>query len=289
MLNIIKMDIFRMLKAKSTWIIIAISIVFVFIEVYSVSYNLSYYNDNPGAMGQEREIVEQNTDENGFQFGVAVGDDLEWYLQDEISSDEIFVQNSQSGIFLLLVAIFAVLFVNGEQRTGYIKNIAGQVSNRGNLVLSKMISCLIFSAMLFIAAYLSNLLISQILLGYVSLGSFTDYLPIYAMQLFLHFAYGASMILIAVLSRSLVASIAIGVMAPMGISSIICSFINMLLGKAGVSESFDISNFALTGNLNQLTIESSSGDFARAIIVSAAFLITSTALSMYIFKKRDIK
>lgn len=288
MFNIVKMDLYRTIRSKSTWILILVSISIVAMVYFAVSIARNEYSES--AQGQES---------SGFQIGVADGTDEDAEDHEdgvvvpvndafEVPVNSAFAEIMQSGLSFVLAAIFCVLLISSEQKTGFIKNIAGQVSNRSMLVISKLISCLVFCILLFGLTYLSCASLSQVFLGEMIISNLAGYLPLFGIQFLLCFAFGAFMICVITILKSSAAGITAGLLAPLGISSLLTGFIDMMLHKIGVSESFSTVNYILTGNLSQMSISSGANVFVRAIVVSLVFLIIFTAAGMLVTEKRDI-
>ncbi len=81
----------------------------------------------------------------------------------QIGLGEVFdtASGMMVSIVFLLADIVAVYFWNAEQRNGYIKNIAGSISNRQTLAFSKMLTGMViftvFTVFSLIHAFLSNI------------------------------------------------------------------------------------------------------------------------------------
>lgn len=65
---------------------------------------------------------------------------------------EYLCADLRSGLILIILAIFPVLFVNSEEKSGFVKNIAGQTKRREWIYLSKTAGIMIFHLMA-MAAY----------------------------------------------------------------------------------------------------------------------------------------
>lgn len=127
MLNIIKMDLYRMLKTKSMyviWIVLA-AILLITTSLCKTDYELLTEKD---AMKQEQ-VTEPTVD--NLNVGMMVT--LPTEPGKKVTVYDIFFANSQGKLYALLLVIFTVLFSTADISSGYIKNIGGQVRNRGIL------------------------------------------------------------------------------------------------------------------------------------------------------------
>ncbi len=134
MLNLIKMDIYRLLHAVSTWVMMGIMVL---IAVFCVGATHADLN----AMAEEPAYTEQavSTAEDEVVYGILMETDPEW-IHGEVPASQMLGLLLNSGILMLFCAIFVSLFVGAEHRSGYLKNIAGQLPYRGQLALSKFIA-----------------------------------------------------------------------------------------------------------------------------------------------------
>lgn len=288
MFNLIKMDLYRTLRSKSTWILILVSISIVAMLYFAVSVTKKEYSETsqaPESFGihiGEDDDADEDSAEQQDENEVSVNEAF------EVPVNEAFAEMMKSGLSFILTAIFCVLLIGSEQKTGFLKNIAGQVSSRSMLVISKLISCLVFCILFFGLTYLGCMVLSQVFMGEMIFDNLARYLPLFGIQFLLCFAFGAFMICVITILKSSAAGITAGLLAPLGISSLLTGFIDMMLHKIGVSESFSTVNYILTGNLSQMSISSGANVFVRAIVVSLVFLIIFTAAGMMVTEKRDI-
>lgn len=138
MLNLIKMDLYRMFHTLSTWITILFTAGMALFCVVMVQGDLDAMAEDPAyAQEMEQEIESASDGNEDRQLGLYAESDPEW-IEGKIEAGEFISTQLQSGLFTLFVVIFAAIFANAEQKNGYIKNIAGQLPNRGVLALSKL-------------------------------------------------------------------------------------------------------------------------------------------------------
>ena len=160
MLNIIKMDLYRMFRTKSLYVIWIIAAVL----MIGTTYLLKAENtaDEFEAASQQ-EIEESYTEDMpalGIQVMIPAGSD------GKITVKDIFYGNAQSKFYVLFLVIFTVIFVMADINSGYIKNIGGQIQNRGYLVIAKAISLLVYTVLTMAAMVLVQILACRLTLGY---------------------------------------------------------------------------------------------------------------------------
>ena len=140
MLNLIRMNLFRMVHTRG------VIVVFVLLMGFSVlSGSMSVYDSEEMAKaieeqktGAQQENPGLVVEENGEQIG-SVGITIHTPIEEDGSlSDYIFIycEELSSGILLLFILIGAVLFFRGDEKCGFLKNIAGQTKHRYNIFFS---------------------------------------------------------------------------------------------------------------------------------------------------------
>ena len=138
MLNMIKMDLYRMFRTKSLyviWIVLAVALL-----ITTSLCKTDYDSLNEEDAVQQEQIAEP-TAEN-MNVGMMVM--LPTEPGEKVTVFDIFFANSQGKFYALFLVIFAVLFSTADISSGYIKNIGGQVGNRGSLIFSR--ACLKIAA-----------------------------------------------------------------------------------------------------------------------------------------------
>lgn len=145
MLNLIRMNLFRMVHTKG------VIVVFVLLMGFSVlSGSMSAYDGEEMARLIEEQqktstqpdgagpVIEENR-EQVASVGITIHTPVE---EDGSLSDYIFIycEELSSGILLLFILIGAVLFFRGDEKCGFLKNIAGQTKHRYNIFF-KTYSC----------------------------------------------------------------------------------------------------------------------------------------------------
>ena len=141
MLNMIKMDLYRMFRTKSmyiVWIVLAVAVLFT-----TFLCKTDYDSLNKEDASQQEQFTEP-TAEN-INVGMMVT--LPTEPGEKVTVYDIFYANSQGKFYALFLVIFAVLFSTADIGSGYIKNIGGQVQKRGALIFSRSIALAVFMAL----------------------------------------------------------------------------------------------------------------------------------------------
>ena len=135
MLNMIRMEVFRMFKTKSMyiiWVVMAVCVLF--------ANSLSAEEIQDYSMEEKQEMYEaaMSDEEEEVMFGMYVT--LPTKPGEEVSVFDGFYANVKGKFIALFMVIFTVLYATADITSGYVKNIAGQVRNRGNLILAKAVA-----------------------------------------------------------------------------------------------------------------------------------------------------
>ena len=110
MLNLIKMDLYRMFHSLSTWIIILFTVGIALFCVVMVQGDLDAMADDPAyALEMEQEAANSSDGNEDRQIGLYSESDPEW-IAGKIDAGEFISSQLQSGLLTLLVVIFAAIF-----------------------------------------------------------------------------------------------------------------------------------------------------------------------------------
>ena len=281
MLNIIKMDLYRMLKTKSMyviWIVLA-AILLITTSLCKTDYELLNEKD---AMKQEQ-VTEPTVD--NINVGMMVT--LPTEPGEKVTVFDIFFANSQGKFYALFLVIFAVLFSTADISSGYIKNIGGQVGNRGSLIFSRSIALSVFSVLTMTGAFLFQAAANCIVFGELEWGNTKAILSYFVAELALHYALVLICMAIAIILKNNVISMVIAVCLSMNVMTIVYGVINSAIQKIGI-QNFQIYKYTITGKLSLLPMDPSGNECLAAFGVAIVFIVMMISVSSVVFQKRDI-
>ncbi len=283
MFNLVKMDVYRLIHSKITWVIMVFVIGLAIFSVMMTNSDIQLMQEDPAY------ATEDTSDEAERTIGIAIWPEEEWATgQVEIGS--LVSAETQSGMLLILCAIFTAIFVNAEQKNGYIKNIAGLFPRREKLVLSKATAIAI--QVLFMMAVFTGVMI---IMGFALwgsdfyMGSVSKLLGFLAVQYGLHLGFSLVMMLLAVLTRSSAFSMTAGILICAGLMTPVYSVINRAVNDMGSGWTFDINKYMLDGSIAMTGVGADADVMMRSVIVGLAFIAGAALLSMVIMKKRDVR
>ena len=178
MLNMIKMDVYRMFRTKSMYVIWIILMASALLTSFLSKIDYDAVNKE----WEQQQAVERQADTDGQTVDVVNAQDIEEQQADDSNKEQlsqqntdnvnlgmsvelptepgkkvtvmdVFFSNAQGKFYALFLVIFAVMFATADIKSGYIKNIGGQVSQRGCLLFQGQL-CLPFLQQLPLQGYL---------------------------------------------------------------------------------------------------------------------------------------
>lgn len=281
MLNMIKMDLYRMFKTKSMyviWIVLA-AILLITTSLCKTDYELLTEKD---AMKQEQ-VTEPTVD--NINVGMMVT--LPTEPGEKVTVFDIFFANSQGKFYALFLVIFAVLFSTADISSGYIKNIGGQVGNRGSLIFSRSIALSVFTVLTMTGAFLFQAAANCIVFGELEWGNTKAILSYFVAELALHYALVLICMAIAIILKNNVISMVIAVCLTMNVMTIVYGVVNSAIQKIGI-QNFQIYKYTITGKLSLLPMNPSGNECLAAFGVAMVFIVIMISASSVVFQKRDI-
>lgn len=282
MLNVLKMDLYRMFKSKITWIILAAAVLMMFSSVLMTSNDINYYNNNPLAF-------ENLVNGGESSWGIYIGSvNPEWCNGNILPLMELFAVNIKSRLLLMFLTVFIVYFAGTEGRNGFIKNIVGQVKDRAFLVISKFIAISIYSVLLIVATMFATMLGSQIFFGYVSLLGMSQGLLFLLIQVLLHIGYGMFVLLLYHITRSSIATMLAGILIAAGILQFVDAILLAAFVKLKSVADFSILNYTTSGNVGELPLNAVGSAYVRAGIIAICAIVLMNILSSIIIQRRDV-
>ena len=281
MLNIIKMDLYRMFRTKSMyviWIVLAAALL-----ITTSLCKTDYESLNEEDAMQQEQIAEPTAD--NINVGMMVT--LPTEPGEKVTVYDIFFANSQGKFYALFLVIFAVLFSTADISSGYIKNIGGQVRNRKSLIFSRSIAIAVFTVLTMAGAFLFQAAANCIVFGELEWGNTKVILSYFVTELALHYALVLICMAIAIILKNNVISMVIAVCFTMNVMTIVYGVINSAIQKIGI-QNFQIYKYTITGKLSLLPMNPSENECLAAFGVAMVFIVIMISVSSVVFQKRDI-
>lgn len=272
-----------MCKSKYTYIVLVASMLMMFASVFMTQQDIIYYQQTPSALA----ALQENGDE--VNWGIYIGQvSPEWCNGAKIPLPELVSMNIQSKLLLMFLVAFIALFAGNEIRTGFIKNIAGQMRYRWELVIGKLLSISIFTVVLLLAAVLAIMAGSFFFFGYVHIQEVGKFIGYLGMQYLLHIAYGRVSLFLVYLFENVVASLLTWIFLAAGILQVIDALLRNIVPHLKKIADFSIMNYLSSGNVGILSMASGSALYRKALFIAVITWIVMGSLSGLLMQKKDI-
>ena len=283
MLNMIRMELYRMFKTKSLyviWLVLAAGILF--------TTGLSADEMKTYTMEEKQEMYEYATGQQKSDT-VNLGMDVTVPTKpgDTVSVFDLFYGNIKGKFLALFMVIFAVLYSTADMTSGFIKNIAGQVRDRRGLVFAKGVSMFVYTVLTMLIFTGIQTISNALFFDELVFGPVKEFLQYAGIQTLLHFALLIIVMCIAIVLRNNVISMMLSVCLCMNVLVIFYSFLDNLIAKAHI-KNFHVLEYTVTGNISFLETNVTAKMAVTALAVSIAFVIVMIEVCSTVFKKRDI-
>lgn len=175
MTKIIKMDLYRLFRSVSTWILLFVDILLAFLCVILVSTNRS--------------------------------------IQIYSNAGELLAAQMNGGMIMILCSLAVLMFVSAKYRNGFVKNIANQFPHREMLVLSEILVAFIVCALHFFIYSFCTITAGLIVFGNMFMDfSFFAIMKLLTVQFILHCGFCCLVLLFYMLTNSTTFAVVTGLL-----------------------------------------------------------------------------
>jgi hypothetical protein len=275
MLNLIKMDLFRLLRSKTLRVgliaaaIVAASCLLLSLGLLEIIKATSGGSD-PSAAAEMAILFPCLA----FLAGASWGD---------------IVFYGVGSFSLFIGCMITASFIGSEQSCGYVKNIAGQIPHKGFLAISKFVAtsvamALVLLVYLAVCAPLTSLLFSSYITNGLAIG---ELIGAFALRLLLFIAVNAVIVFLCTLTKSHAAAMVTGAIFGIGVTAIVYFAITSVLGMLKIK--FDVANLMPDGVNGMLNCSNLVEILPKALIVSLVFIVGFVTGTYLLTEKRDVR
>ena len=263
------MDLYRLLKSKSTYIITGI----LFVIVTALSLFIIKIQDLMFLLGGQQAMDEFNEtlEESG---GMPVLDFMSFY-----SLPFLFLP-----LFLLIITC---LLISSEFQSGSIKNTYPKQYFSLQIVLSKIAAVaiweLVVMGLLILPALLCCALVHNFSLGC----TLPELIRMMAMHWFVDIAFASFLVCIGCILRSTAATLTVAFVIHFT-KGMALGVADMLLHKIKVPESFNLSEYTISAQRDKLAISMSGKKITEILVITGCWLAVTLLISEVNMKHRDI-
>ncbi|MBR6669402.1 MAG: ABC transporter permease [Ruminococcus sp.] len=303
MLNIFNMELTRLLKSKCTYIILVLTFLISMLNpaMFKLLEIVEEQFVNDVSYSEEAEDIEISAeDEEIMQETEAMEEDSSFFGEMEWKCTDMTEANITGCNILLLITIFAVIFINGELKNGFIKNLTGYAFKRSKLVIANMIIVAIYTIISLLLCFASTSLATLVLFSNSSMGDFGEFAKVFGVQILLHLGFAFFVSSLTYFVRSSVMPMIVGISLASGMGALIYQLLSLAVNKIFDPEkNFELTKYTLSGNVlttvskgNDITLTTggaSSDDLIRAVIVAVICGTAALIVGCMVTEKKDIK
>lgn len=286
MLNLVRMNLLKLFKMKSLYIITVIAILFSAILTGDAITEMTIMLDGSAPVQSEEELaLEQEMAEDMEEGPSDVGITMDDSAVSTIS--EYIVDFMRSGMLALLLVIFTVIYACGERECGFLKNLNVCTGKRWHIIAAKMSSVIVFMIMQLVLIFLAMIVTNQALGGVMAMGNLGEAIPAILVQILLHLALAAFSLMIVELTRNSTLSMIIGIFISLGIGTLIVTWCCDFIQKV-TSVSLPLANYLVVSRMKMTVMPLDYSLLPVTIIVGFVGMIGYLVISSIIFQKRDL-
>lgn len=267
MFNIIKMDLYKMFKMRSFYVVNIIAMVSIAIMLLFVVVDV----DKTDLKGSNATTVYEDKDQN-VKLGVDVDDSQ--LLGTEQNVLTIYSSFMSSGFYLFFSVIFTMIFALSENKNGYIKNIGGQVRHRWQLFVSKLTAIFIYIFMFDLILLVVQSVIWFIAKGNFGAGSFSEYITFIISQFLLQYVFVIVCTAIATITKSRVFSMTAAVCLSFGMGKLACMGIDAGIYKL-LNREVSLEKYLITTKISTMLPNMDMAQIRNIIVFAAVYFIVS--------------
>lgn len=267
MVNLIRMDLKRLQKSKSTYVITGVILFMLLLNFVAV-----YVALNPD--------IQAWMDANGIMFKVTGIEELK-----SLSLLNFFHIAFTQNFYLLIIGISVILFHCHEVESGFIKNVLSVHVNKAYYIFSKIIVRSIYTFLLLCASFIEFAILNSVVGTFFIMDSVSELLIYFALLWFIGIAVISMFTALSVWLKSKTGGIAIAIVYATGLWIMIVTTILSILGCS------DLLNYTLLFQVNGLFAFMSQYDIYsvfKLLLLVGSFIVIYTALGIYGLKRKDI-
>ena len=279
MLNMIRMELYRMVRMKSFWVILIIVGV---MNVITVSLN-DVMMDSP-ELQQALEATQAKEDDPVSNIGMSIT--MERNEDGSYGFLEIITAAAKGMLCALFIGIFTVIFATADFNTGYIKNYGGAVKHRWHMVAAKGTAVLVYTIMFF-ALFIASSCLGVFIGGHkIVMDPAGKIFEVLCIQGLLHVVFGWIIMSLCVIVRNNLISMIVACCISMHVFTVLYSLADKGLKKLGWKEAA-ISNYTVSGRIMQYGIDSSK-ILGSTLVVATIFAVVAFAIGSLCVTKKDL-
>ena len=218
---------------------------------------------------------------------------LDQVASSDFSYEDLYADITASGYILMMVGIFAVVYIEEERKSGFLKNLLVEKNGKKKVFAAKIPAVFLCTLIMFLGSMIT------IRLGSLGRGaemyrlcSSSKLIRFTFFEVLLHTAFGIALMSLYEITRNTIVPIIVTIIASGNMHGMLLAFLEKKLVKAFPVMNGFMEKYALSGNLI-VTKTEELGDigvsfpYANVVAVTVIGLVVYSVLGMLIFTKRD--
>ena len=209
--------------------------------------------------------------------------DLALFTDSQLNARGYLFSALSGNNFLLLAGIFTALFICSDYVGGTAKNVIGRGFSRASYLNAKLLVCEGGILLYAVCCCAFSFLMATLYFGAGKNWEVRDLVQL-LIQFLIVLAYGAFFSFLSLLTKKSGASLALNIMAPVVISTVL-GLVDIFVEKKEIA----FSDYWLAGCLTKASnLSTESGDLMQCGIVAAVYLIVFVLLSHLLVRRQDV-
>ena len=206
---------------------------------------------------------------------------------EDVSVFDLFYANISGKFIVLFMVIFTVLYSSEDMSSGYIKNVAGQLKDRGSLVLAKAAALFVYVVLTILIFAGVQAISNALFFDRFVLGPWKDFLAYGGVQVVLHFAFVMVAMCFTIVFRNQVLSMVTVICMCMNVLTILYGFVDKMIADMGI-KGFQMIDYTVGGKMMALPMKITGQAAGSSCAVGVAFAVLTVGIGYLVFRKRDI-
>ena len=281
MLNLVKMNVYRLFKSKN-WIALLVVLLMAF-TVSAIEIAMQRSDATETVVNEDGTEVTTYTDEEGGVYIEAQAVDL--------TISEVYA--SFNGEFtLLVIGIFAVVYCENERKHGFVKNLSVRKKDKALVFASKIAPAFVFSIATIAVSFI-GVLLGSVAEGGIPMGDVAGMIKYSCVAVLLCTAFIMFSMALYELFRKNVAAVLISAFTAVGLIPQLVFYGEIGLIKLGIlSERFasdlDITQHMITMRFNTMNYANMFANKPNNIVIALIGIAVYLTIGMLLYRKKDV-
>ena len=282
MINLIKANIYRLLHAKVTYVILILAVLFYLLGFGFMKIIYDAYE--PG----EDEVVMSEAEEPGDTSVTFTYSDE--YEHEEVNSYKMLVDMMGTGMITMMVGVFAAIFTDEERKSGFLKNLPKAPRGKRKIFLAKSAVMFFYSLVMTAVLVAASLILAAIYhIGFIY--DMKEYVIFWGKHVILLTAFGTAMMAIYEIIRKSIPVIIVALLSST-LVNVITVIETVLVMKNIVPEKFidlfGYSQYMIITRSSSLIVGSDNAAHVSTWIVGFVSIVIYGIIGSLIYRKRDV-